>query len=355
MTALATSVSIQNLWVDLDEFHLHNLSLQVQCGEYFCILGPTGAGKTILLETIAGLHRAQRGRILLDGVDVTRMPPERRGIGFVYQDYALFPHLSVADNIAFGLSMQQRPQAEKQRRVEDMAALLGIEGLLHRKPDTLSGGEQQRVALARALVVQPRLLLLDEPLSALDPGTREQLQRQMIRLHRELGTTQIHVTHDFEEAVALGQRIAVIDDGRLLQVGTPEDIFRRPESAFVAQFVGVRNVFAGRVEPGTDHGQEIFVLDGLRLAVLADQPGEAHISLRPEDIVLSQAPLHSSARNCIQGRVRDIVDRGTLIYVTVDVPPAFVCAITHASLEEMAIQEGTTVYLSFKASAVHVF
>lgn len=414
------TVQIRDLWVDLREFHLRGIELDIAAGEYFVVLGPTGAGKTVLLETIAGLFEPRQGRVLIDGEDITGLPPEHRGIGFVYQDYVLFPHLDVAQNIAFGLrvggqlprtpplggmrpvlgrmaratkiflSRIRRPtkasvdrtwyptksNQEKSgsrdipHRVSEMAHLLSIHHLLHRSPGTLSGGEQQRVALARALVVQPRLLLLDEPLSALDPDTREGLQRELGQVHRELGTTTLHVTHDFEEAVALGDRIAVVHDGRIVQVGRPEGIFRRPANEFVARFVGVRNVFAGVVAEVGHNGYRIFEGGDLKLAVATDLAGPAHASIRPEDIIISTRPLRSGARNRLQGRVVDIADRGTLIYVTVrilsghvddrryQVPPerslCFTAVIMRRSLEEMALEEGMEVHIAFKASAVHV-
>jgi molybdopterin-binding protein len=345
-------VRIENLWVDLAEFHLRQIDLEITAGEYFVILGPTGAGKTVLLETIAGLHQPRDGSILIGGEDVTTLPPERRGLGFVYQDYALFPHLDVAENVAFGLRLHRMSRAAVTERVAEMSRLLAIDHLFHRRPDTLSGGEQQRVALARALVVQPRLLLLDEPLGALDPETRESLQRELARLHRELGTTTIHVTHDFEEAIALGERIAVLNDGQVVQVGPPEAIFRRPATEFVARFVGVRNVLRGEVQPGHD---PLFRCEGLEIAVVTNLAGPAHASIRPEDILLSREPLRSSARNCFRGHIATIAERGALVYVTMSVPPDFVCAITRRSLEEMELREGAEVYIAFKASAVHVF
>ncbi len=347
-------VELCGLEVWLGDFHLRGIELAIAPGEYFVILGPTGGGKTVLMETIAGLHRPRRGQVLLDGVDVTRKPPEGRDVGFVYQDYALFPHMSVAENIGFGLRLR-RVRGEKLReRVAAMARLLGIGHLLPRRPLTLSGGEQQRVALARALVVEPRLLLMDEPLSALDPGTREGVQRELARLHAQLGTTTIHVTHDFEEAVALGDRVAVLSGGRIVQVGTPEEIFRRPASEFVARFVGVRNVFWGRLRPAED-GYRWLETPEVRIAVVTSLDGEAHASIRPEDIILATEPLHSSARNAFRGRIVHIENRGTLVYVTVRVPPDFTCVITRRSLEEMALREGREVYIAFKASAVHVF
>jgi len=191
-------------------------------------------------------------------------------------------------------------------------------------------------------------------LSALDPGMREGLQRELARVHRELGTTTIHVTHDFEEAVALGDRIAVVNEGRVVQVGSPEEIFRRPGSEFVARFVGVRNIFRGEVHPGDD-GYQMLCLDGVEIAVVTGLTGQAHGSVRPEEIVISREPLRSSARNSFRGRIVDITDRGTVVYVTVRVPPDFTCIITRRSLEEMELREGLEVYIAFKASAIHIF
>lgn len=363
-------VQVHDLWVDLREFHLREINLEIAAGEYFVVLGPTGAGKTVLLETLAGLHSPHRGRILLNGEDLTPLPPERRGIGFVYQDYALFPHLSVAENIAFGLKLQREGRAQDpgpsrrlviERRVEEISRLLAIEPLLVRRPQTLSGGEQQRVALARALVIEPRLLLLDEPLSALDPQTREGLQRELARLHRELGTTTLHVTHDFEEAAALGDRIAVVNAGRVVQVGAPGEIFRKPASEFVARFVGARNIFQGELCPG-EGGDSRLSFAGMQLAVVTDLVGQVQVVIRPEDLILSREPRRSDVCTSCRGRVVELVDKGTLVYVTVSFPfdgaPAsscdFVGVITHRSLEELELQEGTEVYLAFKASAVHL-
>lgn len=346
--------TIRDLSIDLDEFHLRDIQLEVGAGEYFVILGPTGAGKTVFLEALAGLQVIQSGQIILAGQDVTHLAPERRKIGFVYQDYALFPHLSAADNIAFGLKMVGVDRRTITQRVQQFSTLLGIDTLLHRRPDTLSGGEQQRVALARALAVQPALLLLDEPLSALDPGTREILQREMTRLHRELGTTTIHVTHDFEEAVALGDRIAVMNEGRIVQVGTPEQIFREPNSKFTAQFVGVRNILQGEVKTLAD-GSGVLTCEGLEIVVATELRGPVHASIRPEEFILSREPLISSARNTFKGRIICIEDRGTLVYITVDIPPRLVCVATRTSVEDLCLQSGEPIHLAFKASAVNVF
>ncbi len=352
--ALGSRLEIRGLSVDLGEFHLRGIDLSIASGEYFVILGPTGGGKTVLLETIAGLHRPRAGRILLDGEDITAAPPERRGMGFVYQDYALFPHLSVRENIAFGLRLRGLSRPAVAERLAEVGDLLAIGHLFHRPPSSLSGGEQQRVALARALVVEPRLLLLDEPLSALDPETRERLQRELGRLRRELGLTVVHVTHDFEEAVALGDRLAVMHAGRVVQVGPPEEVFRRPATEFVARFVGVRNIFEGRLRPGDD-GYQVLPLGAVEVAVVTELSGRAHISVRPEEIIISREPLRSSARNAFRGRVVEVSERGALAYITVRVPPEFTGVVTRRSLEELALREGEEVWIAFKASAVHVF
>jgi len=235
-------IQIKNLCVDLGDFLLRDINLNVVAGEYFVILGPTAAGKTVLLESIAGLYPLKSGEIWLRGKEVTRLSPERRGISIVYQDHALFPHLSVAENITFGLKLHRHPDQELTEVLNWLSHLLEIAHLLDRRPDTLSGGEKQKVALARALSVKPEVLLLDEPLSALDPETREGVQRELRQLHNQLKITTIHVTHDFEEAVALGDRIAVLGDGCIHQTGTPDEIFRRPNSEFVDRFAMARNI-----------------------------------------------------------------------------------------------------------------
>ncbi len=348
-----TYLAIDSLQVSVDSFQLRNFSLVANKGEYTIILGPTGAGKTILLETIAGLHAVRSGRIVLENEEITHLAPERRRIGFVYQDYMLFPHLSVAKNIGFGLRMRGDDRNVVTEKTVGIATMLGIEHILSRMPTGLSGGEKQRVALARALVIEPRLLLLDEPLSALDPELRESLQAEISQVHDRLSTTTLHVTHDFEEAISLGDRIAVINEGGIEQVGTVDDVFRHPSSEFVARFVGARNLFGGVVEHG--EGGSVLSHDGVKIAVVTDRGGPAHVSIRPEDILISRGEIHSSARNSYRGKITKIVDRGPLIYVTVCVPLPFVVIITRRSLVEMALEVGMEVYIVFKASAVHLF
>lgn len=387
----STRLELRDLSITLPDFALQDIDLDIRRGEYFVLLGPTGAGKTVLLEAIAGIKRPKKGRISLDGVDISEAPPEQRQMGFVYQDYALFPHLDVFENIAFGLRLQSAEALAHSSRgdfpsgghsdgqiggtgrelkptlikakVERISRLLSIPHLLHRDTGTLSGGEKQRVALARALVIEPKILLLDEPLSALDPETGEKLQGELDRIHTQLGTTTLHITHNFEEAVALGDRIGVMMEGQITQVGEAQEIFRRPANEHVARFVGVRNLFRGSVGRISQDGYAYFETDGFKFAVLSDHQGQARGSIRPEDIILSRRPIQSSARNHFPGKVQEISDRGPFVYVTVGLTGdgekqgslLLTTLITHRSLEEMELQAGDEIFLAFKASALHIF
>ena len=234
-------LEISALALTLGGFRFTDLSVSVADGEYCIILGPTGAGKTILLETIAGIHRPGKGRIVLDGTDITDAPPERRGIGMVYQDYMLFPHMTVRENIGFGLRQRDVPKAERDVIAGSIAERLSIAHLLDRYPATLSGGEQQRTAIARALVLRPRVLLLDEPLSALDTVTRDRLRREIKEIHARTGIMILHITHHFEDIYALADRVVVMKDGAVAQEGPPETILRKPASDFIANFTGADN------------------------------------------------------------------------------------------------------------------
>lgn len=347
-------IGIRDLCVDLGDFVLRDVTLDINEGEYFVILGPTGAGKTVLLESIAGLYPIKKGEISLRGKDVTKLEPEERKVSIVYQDHALFPHLSVRENILFGLRMHKAKPPKIESRLTWVVELLGIGHLLHRKPETLSGGERQKVALARAIITEPELLLVDEPLSALDPETRESVQQELRKLHGELAITILHVTHDFEEAIALGERIAVIGEGLLKQVGTPEEIFRHPNSEFVARFAMTRNIFQGKATRKTE-GDFIFDTGGTEFTVATGTEGNCYASIRPEDILISKEPVRSSARNCFPGTITRIIDKGSIIYVTVSIPPDLACLITRHSFEEMELAEGTKVFLTFKASSIHLF
>ncbi|MEK7353321.1 MAG: ABC transporter ATP-binding protein [Chloroflexota bacterium] len=347
-------LEIKDLCVQLGSFSLKNIDLDVRDGEYFVLLGPTGSGKTALFETIAGLNAVGSGQIWINGKDVTDLNLEQRRIGFAFQDYALFRHLSVRDNISFGLMWKDKKPGEIEKAVDKAIELLGLEGLLERRPWTLSGGESQKIALARAIAIKPDLLILDEPLSAVDAETKEDYEKELKQLHSRLKLTTIHVTHSFEEAIALGDRIAVIIGGQILQVGTPEQIFRQPQSERVARFLMTRNILAGEVSDGAD-GRGVFSIDGTALSVTTTRRGSLNVSIRPEDILILRQPLPSATANSLRGTVTRIVDRGSAIYVTVNVPPEFTCLILRRSLKEIELREGQPVFITFEASDVNVF
>lgn len=347
-------LEVKDLCVQMGNFFLKNVSFDVKDGEYFVLLGPTGSGKTVLLESIAGLHAVTSGQVWINGRNVTDLNLEKRKIGFAYQDYALYPHLPVRDNISFGLMWKNKKRQEIEKAVDSVVELLGISDLLEKRPWSLSGGQSQKIALARAIAIRPDLLLLDEPLSAVDSETKEDYERELKELHNHLKLTTIHVTHNFEEATAMGDRIAVIMDGQILQIGTPEQIFRQPNSEQVARFLMTRNIFDGEVTDSSD-GQKVFSVGGTKLTVVTARQGRVHASVRPEDILISREPLHSSALNTLQGTITRIVDRGSVIYIKVNVPPEFTCLILRRSLKEMNLREKERVFITFEASDVNVF
>ena len=284
---------------------LGGVSLLIRNGEFFTLLGPSGCGKTTLLKLIAGFESPTRGQILLDGTDITYDPPNIRPVNTVFQSYALFPHLSVAENIGFGLKMLGRSKAEVSDTVQRMLALVRLEQMADRKPGQLSGGQQQRVALARALAPAPKVLLLDEPLSALDLKLRKEMQIELKRLQVETGITFIFVTHDQEEALTMSDRIGVMQAGELLQVGDPRTIYTRPANRFVASFIGESNFLSGTLDGGT------LVLDaGPRMPVeTGDTPqanGHVTAAIRPEQIRISD-----NTADGIPATVRDTVYFGT--------------------------------------------
>lgn len=342
-------IRIENLNVFLPSFSLWGINLSIEKGEFFAIIGPTGAGKTVLLEAIVGLQAISRGSIRLEDREISQLPPEERGIAIMYQDYCLFPHLTVLQNIRYGL--KYHPEQKDEKYLKYLLKFLELESLVHRSPLSLSGGEQQRAALARALAVQPRILLLDEPLSALDPSSRGEIQMELKRLHRHLGITFLMVTHDFTEALTMARRGAVMNEGRIEQVAEIEEIFQKPASEFVAKFVGIRNLF-----PASFAGSRA-QLDGFQLETGRLLPErEGYLSIRPEEIVLSRQAFSSSIRNTIHGKVDLIRQVGLSLEITVRCGRLlFQALITRGALLELELKEGEKVCLSFKASSIHVF
>jgi len=320
--AVTAGVSIEGLTVRYGPaVALDRLDLQIGAGEMFVLLGGSGSGKTTLLRALGGFIQPQGGRIVLGGQDITRLPPHRRPVNTTFQSYALFPHMSVADNVGFGLRRQGMPRAEIASRVAALLDLVRLGDFAGRRPDALSGGQRQRVALARALAPRPRLLLLDEPMSALDRNLREQTRRELLRVQRETGTTFVLVTHDQDEALAMATRIGLLHAGRLAQVGTPADIYERPASRYVAAFMGAANILPGRVR---DAGPRAALdLDGIGPAEAAGPapcPAGAvvHVALRPERLRI--APGTAGGVNSAAGTVSDSAYRGDAVDHEVRLP-----------------------------------
>jgi len=291
------------------------LSLDIRSGEFFALLGPSGCGKTTLLRMLAGFETPDQGRILLNGKDIVQVLPHQRPVNMMFQNYALFPHLSVRDNIAFGLKRAGMRRSEINTRVAEMVALVKLEGLEKRKPDQLSGGQKQRVALARSLARRPQVLLLDEPLAALDKKLRESTQLELMELQRRLGMTFIIVTHDQEEAMTVASRIGVMDAGRLEQVATPRELYEAPASRWIAEFVGEVNLFEGQVEPHESNRLAVSTRDaGTIFAAQPRQPvtkTNVCVAIRPEKVKLSRRgpvadSVNAHAINQLEGVVTDV-------------------------------------------------
>ncbi len=290
---------------------LDRVSVSIRENEFFTLLGPSGCGKTTLLRLIAGFEQPTEGEVLLEGAAIGHLPPFKRPVNTVFQNYALFPHMTVADNIGFGLEMLRRPKDEVRATVEEMLALVKLEGFALRRTSQLSGGQQQRVALARALANHPKVLLLDEPLSALDLKLRKEMQLELKRLQRETGITFVFVTHDQDEALTMSDRIAVMNEGRILQIGQPLEIYETPNNRFVADFIGETNFLEAEVESRSDDEVVCLLPGGARLSLPGDAAAGAKLSLavRPEKIELAAAD--EGAPNGLAGRVADAVYQGT--------------------------------------------
>jgi putative spermidine/putrescine transport system ATP-binding protein len=308
------ALSLAGLVKRYDEsYAVDDISLQIPAGEFVTLLGPSGSGKTTTLNMIAGFTSADEGQIDLDGNSIDQVPSHKRNIGVVFQHYALFPHMTVADNVAFPLKRRRAARAERGERIAEVLKLVRMEEYAERYPRQLSGGQQQRVALARALVFEPRLLLMDEPLGALDKKLREWLQLEFKRIHSELGITFVYVTHDQEEALVLSDRIAVFNQGRIEQVGTATDLYERPETLFVAEFLGESNCFAGSYR--RDGDRVVVTAEGLELRGPASQAfdGEsAVLMVRPERVrIRAGEAVPSSGDNVLKGEVKQVIYLGS--------------------------------------------
>jgi ABC-type sugar transport system ATPase subunit len=348
-------ISMKDLSVKIGSFSLSEINLHISEGEYFVIVGPTGAGKTIILESIAGLQRFKKGEIWIGGKDVTSLPPERRQIGYVPQDYALFPFLNVRDNITFGLRRLGGKKDHNKERVESLAQILGIHHLLERSVRKLSGGEKQRVAIARALAISPKVLLLDEPMGSLDVRTAKYLRLELKRYHDELGITTIHVTHNLIEAEEMAERMAVLNMGRIEQIGTPEEVFFYPQGPFVADFIGTPNILDCDYCNDLGHGLMEAVCGGVPIILPHYEAPVRKLALLPRDVYVTTRTPPGPGINRFKGTVTEIVPFSSLMKLTIRVGEISLLAeLPQDIFEEMDIKVGHEVHLILKLRSLRV-
>jgi len=346
-------IEIRDLEVSVGDFRIQVDKLRIERGDYLIIVGPTGAGKTILLETIAGFHRVKRGKIILNGRDITYLSPQERGVSMVYQDYMLFPHMTVEENIGYPLKIRKM---EWRRRVKELAEDLGIKHLLRRYPKTLSGGEKQRVALARAVIIEPELLLLDEPFSALDPNMRDSARKIVKDFIENLGISTIHVTHDFSDAWIMGNKMGVMRNGKIVRFGLIDEVFSSPQDDFVARFLGATNILRGIATSRKDGLLEVDVKNvKIYTTDNADVGEEVLLSIRPENIVLSYTTPETSQRNVLPAEIEDIHMEGHIAWLILKIDGIEMKAmLTPNAVESMNLEKGKKVYASFKAAATKI-
>jgi molybdate/tungstate transport system ATP-binding protein len=348
-----TSVAVEGAYASLGDFRLQDISVSVESGEFFVILGPSGAGKTVLLDLIAGFIYPRQGRVLFDGADITFLPTARRHVGYMFQNYALFPNMSVYKNIEFGLRYTKL--SDHDRRIKEIMELVGIAKLRDRTPTTLSGGEQQRVALARSLILEPNILLLDEPLSALDARSRDLLREELRDVIHQFEITALFVTHDQTEARLLADRLGVMCGGRLIQTGSVHQIFDKPGDALVASFVGMENLFEGTVVSQNDGIITADIGNATIEAIANNEKGErVLLGIRPENVTVMLEQAVSSARNTFNGTVKQILYLGPINKLIIDCGFALAAYVTNISTETLRLEIGSEVSVAFKATGVNV-
>ena len=353
MTDPIPAVTITGITKRFDDVTaVDDIHLEIGDGEFFALLGPSGCGKTTTLRMIAGLDFPTMGSLKIFGDEVGTLPPNKRPVNTVFQAYALFPHMDVAENVAFGLKMQKVERTERARRVAEAVGLVQLGGMENRRPNQLSGGQQQRVALARALVNRPKVLLLDEPLGALDLKLRQEMQLELKALQREVGITFVFVTHDQEEALTMSDRLAVMHEGRLLQVGTPEDIYQRPANRFVADFIGRTNLLEGTVASV----DEVVLSNGMRVAAASEHPfgTTVAVSLRPEQAFVARRGHSPAGWPSIDGTLREVTYVGNALVHSVAVDWINIEVRTPYRATESPLQVGDDVSVSWEPGAVTV-
>lgn len=346
-------LKIKDLHIDLDNFSLNNISFQVKKGEYFMLLGESGAGKSVILESIAGLLQQNSGKILLNGTDISNYPIQKRKIGLVFQDFALFPHLTVEENLAFPLKLQKKNKATILKTTKKLSQEMNIEHLLKRNPDTLSGGEKQRVALARTLTLEPDVLLLDEPLASIDVSLKGEL-RSLLRKLNQNGQTIVHVTHDYEEAISLAQQIAIIQQGTIVQTGSPKEVFTNPKNRFVANFGGIKNFYEAKLEPNPDkETTKACISAKIAFQILTKHKAEkGFVLINQKNILVSNNQKQMEALNHFQGHITEIIPARFGFELVIDTGIIFYVSVTTEAVQKYNYTEGQQVWLAFNPSAV---
>lgn len=343
-------LKLKDISVKLGDFKLENINLDLEKGDYYVLLGKSGVGKTVLLEIIAGLIKPDSGKVFLKGENITNEKIQNRQVGIVFQDYSVFPHLTVKQNIGYSLKGKRLSSVQKEKLINQYAKLTDVSHLLHRNTTNLSGGELQRVALARMLVSKPECLLLDEPLASLDIQLKGDL-RALLRKINDSGVTILHVTHDYEEAIALSNKVAVIHQGEIIQKGLTKEVFQKPATEFVANFTGIKNFFPAEFSPlntaKINGSLEINVSN-------KEQIKKGKIIIRGEEILLSTEKIESSATNNFKGRIVQIIPYLTNYEVIVDIGVDLTVVISEESLHRFKFKKGSIVWVSFKSTVIKI-
>jgi len=343
-------LKLENISIQLGSFELNDINLELEKGDYYVLLGKSGVGKTVLLEIIAGLINPEKGRIFLNNEDITKKKIQKRKVGIVFQDYSVFPHLTVKQNIGYSLKDKKIGKNQKESLINEYAEITNVTHLLNRGTQYLSGGELQRVALARMLVTKPECLLLDEPLASLDVQLKGDL-RNLLRKINQNGTTILHVTHDYEEAIALSNKVAVMHVGEIIQKGFTKEVFQKPTNEFVANFTGIKNFFLADFK-----SQNIaMIYDSLEIHVSNNNEfKKGKIIICGEEIILSENKIESSATNNFKGKINQIIPYLTNYEVLVDIGVVLSVVISEESLQKFNFQENSDVWISFKSSAIKI-
>jgi ABC-type Fe3+/spermidine/putrescine transport system ATPase subunit len=345
-------IDIKDLHIRLGGFSLRKVNVTIDTGEYFVILGPTGCGKTVLIECLAGIRKPDAGEIWIDGRNVTDTYPEERHIGYLPQDFALFPTMSVKENIAFGLKARKKEAAQVQETVEKLSESLGIADLLSRRIQGLSGGERQRVALARALATEPKVVFLDEPLSALDENTREKLAAELRNIHDRFKTTFVHISHNFEEVAQVADRVALMNSGCVEQIGTVDELLKYPVSRYAAEFTRAKNIFEGNSAAGDNGSAIVAIGNAVSLRAHGSHAGKVLVTIRPESICISEKPFETP-ENAFKGRCVSVSNRGIFMRFDIDIGIIVSIYSTDHSFEEGLRKNNGTIYVRIPPDSVN--